>query len=122
MISENPAASVAGPSGQRPASKAEAARRWSRRRGRWQERSRNVPLEQPTVFGPKPPASGGRGVAQEARDAVEDIASLEEAAEDLRVETMNPLAAEFYRVTTSDDGEVVLDLRAPERLVNIGLR
>src|SRR5919107_1004509 len=90
-MSEAPAASVAGPEGPAPGVGAEAGAE-----------------------------GGGRGVAQEARHAVEDVAPLEEAAEDLRVAAVQPLAAELRRVVAGDDRDVVLELRAPEGLVHVG--
>ena len=60
-----------------------------------------------------------RGVAQEAGDAVEEVASLEEAAEHLRVVGVQPLAAGFDRVPAGHDREVVLQLEALHQLVDV---
>ena len=78
-----------------------------------------VPFEQATVLGPKPPAASRRSVAKKSGDAVEDVATFEKSAEDLRVHAMHPLAADLNGVRARNDGKVVFDLRAPECLVNV---
>src|SRR5262249_6140896 len=65
------------------------------------------------------PQAGGRGVMQEARDAVEDVTALEETAEDLRVIAVRPIASHLDRVVAGDDGEVVAYLESLEELVNV---
>ncbi len=120
-MSEKPAASVAGPVRSR-ALQVEQERAAGRRRpggaGGW---GGHVGAVRAADGARAEAARGrGRGVAQEAGHAVEDVAPLEEAAEDLRVAAVHPLAAELGGVVARDDGEVVLELRAPERLVHVG--
>src|SRR6266508_814862 len=64
------------------------------------------------MLGPKP---GPRL----ARDAVEDVAAVEEAAEDLRVVAVRPIASRLDRMVAGDDREVVAYLEALEEFVNI---
>ena len=59
-----------------------------------------------------------RGVAEEPRHAVEDVAAFEEAAEDLIVQAMDPFPANLEGVAAGDDGDVVADLAPPEDFVN----
>ena len=63
-----------------------------------------------------------RGVAEEPLDAVEQVPAREEAAEHLIVQRVHPLAAHLPRVAAADDREVVLDLRAPDQLVDVRLQ
>src|SRR5262245_36948014 len=56
---------------------------------------------------------------QEARDAVEDVTAFEEAAEDLGVVAVRPIASQLDRVVAGDDREVVAYLEALEEFVNI---
>src|SRR5947208_3191822 len=58
---------------------------------------------------------------QETEHRIKDVAAGEEAAEDLRVVAVQPVAAELDRVLASDDGIVVSELAAPESLVDRGL-
>ena len=70
----------------------------------------------------EPAGRGRRCVAQEAGDAVEEVAAREEPAEHLVVQRVHPLAADLERVRAADDRHVVLDLRAPDQLVDVGLQ
>ena len=65
---------------------------------------------------------GRRRVAEEAGDAVEEVAAGEEAAEHLIVQRVHPLAAELHRVRAFHDRHVVLDLAAPDQLVHARLQ
>src|SRR5439155_20755453 len=68
-----------------------------------------------TIAGSK---RGRRGIVQEAHNVVEDVASCEEAAEDLGVHTMHPAAAEFDVVAALDYRKLVAQIGAPEKLVD----
>src|SRR5262249_37901091 len=65
------------------------------------------------------PQRSRRGVAQEAGDAVEDITAFKEAAEDLRVVAVRPIASRLDRVVAGDDREVVAYLEALEEFVDL---
>ena len=56
----------------------------------------------------------------EAGDAVKNVTAGEKAAEDLRIATMNPLAAELPSVLALNDREIVANIVAPEDFVNRG--
>ena len=68
----------------------------------------------------EPARRRGRCVAQEPVDAVEQVPALEEAAKDLIVVRVQPLAAGLDRVLAGDDREVVLELKALDQLVDVG--
>ena len=76
-----------------------------------------MPFEQPTRSD-QTLRRRGRGVAQESAHGREQVAAVEEATEDLIVDRVQPLAADFERVASRHDRQVVLDLRPPEQLVD----
>ena len=65
---------------------------------------------------------GGRRIAQEPGDTVEDVAAREEPAEHLIVQRVHPLAADFDRVAATNPRQVVLDLKAPRQLIDARLQ
>ena len=58
-------------------------------------------------------------VVQESDNRVENVAALEESAEDLRVVAVQELSTELNGVISGDDGEVVAHLSTLEYFINI---
>src|SRR5262249_14484985 len=59
------------------------------------------------------------GIAKKAHHAVKQVPALKKPAKHLRVVRVQPLAAEFHRVTAGHDGEVVPDLYPLHQLVDV---
>src|SRR5262249_33887031 len=65
------------------------------------------------------PGAGRRGVVQETKDRIKDIAPGEEPAEHLRIVAVQPIPSELDGMLARKDGEVVSHLNAFKHLVNL---
>src|SRR5262249_48937554 len=68
------------------------------------------------------PHRARRGEVHESGDAVKDIAARKEAAEDLLVVSVQPLAAELESVLSADNRNAVSEIMAVKQLVHRGLQ
>ena len=66
----------------------------------------------------EPTRRGRRGVTQKASNAVKNVSPGKEAAEDLIVKGMQPLAADLDCVATANDRNVVLNISTPKQFIN----
>src|SRR4029077_13386362 len=112
--------------------KQRTARRRARRAGRWcRDERRDRAVRALDCVGAESAGSGWRGVAEKSRHAVEDVAPLEKAAEDLRVSGggslaprpervagVDPLAAGLDRVRAADDRVGIFQLCPLDQLVD----
>src|SRR2546423_5688680 len=57
-------------------------------------------------------------VVHEPDRIIKEIQAFEEAAKNLSVVTVNPLASYFERVFTANDGEVIAHVRSPEDFID----